>query len=119
MLRIDDILAAVLLSIIMLRRLETIGYRLEDNRHLPAGAFEYWKKAALRAYNVGALACTLKVAVNLAWLRLAGSSPTLLRIGGLVVFVAWVGALMWTWRQTTEARAQRIQLGIRARGEPA
>lgn len=117
MLGIDDIIAAVLLSLIMLRRLETLAYRQEDNSHVAPDDFNRWRRAALRAHNVGAWACFGKVLASQGWLWLVHRPGPLLAVGGLSITVAWVAVLVWAWRQTTEATVLRQELGIRPRGK--
>lgn len=119
MIRIDDILAALILSLFMFRRLEVLTLRAEDNPHLPAEKVEAWRQFILRAYNVGAVACALKVALNLGWYFASqGLHPLVIMGGGLSVFAGWVIALVWCWRRTTEANAVRIELQIQRRPPP-
>jgi hypothetical protein len=118
---IDDIVAAILLSFIMLRRLELKSARADRNPHLPSDVFESWRKLLLGAYHQGAVACAMKVALSLGWqwlvLRYQVGDPWY-RIVPATVFVAWVIALLSAWRRVSEARTQqeRLQIVVRAPG---
>lgn len=118
--RIDDILAAVLLSLIMFRRLEVLTTAPEDNPHVAGEAFTAWRKRALFAHNLAATACIAKVALSVAWFYVFAQNAMALRLGGLIIFVAWIAALVFAWRRATEARALRARLGIanRSRNKP-
>jgi hypothetical protein len=112
---IDDIAAAILLSFIMLRRLEAKTARVDLNPHVPNEAFESWRKLLLAAYDVGAAACALKVVASLGWqwlaLRIQVGEPWF-RLVPAAVFVAWVIALLSVWRRVSDARSQQERLGI-------
>ncbi len=116
MLRIDDILAALLLSLAMMRRLGVLGTLAEHNPTVRIADFESWKRAALSAYNLAALACFAKVVLSVAWFWFVRDS-TLLRVGGFAIFAVWVLALVIAWYRATEARALRARLGISDRRE--
>jgi hypothetical protein len=115
--RIDDILAALILALCMMRRLEVFGILPEQNSHVPEVNFQSWRKAQLGAYHLCALACLLKLVLSLLWLWLAPPAPWL-QVGGLSFFVLWIGALTYAWHLSTEARAVRNQLGIQGRTRP-
>ncbi len=114
MFRIDDILAALLLALCMMRRLEVLAASHEENRHVSERQFEQWRELALSGYHLCAFACLGKVALSLGWLLAAPPQPWL-QIGGLSIFVAWVVALVIAWRRTTEAGALRRDLRIETR----
>lgn len=118
MIRIDDILAALLLSLFMFRRLEVLTVRVEDNTHLPPERLEAWRKLALHCYTVGAVVCAAKVVLSLGWFWLFVSKPSFLIWGGLAIFAGWVIGLVWCWRQATEANALRVELQIQRRPPP-
>lgn len=111
---VDDILAALILSLIMFRRLEVLSVQASNNPGVSAEDFAKWRTLALSGYNLSAVACVSKVVLNIAWFWLLRdtASPWLLRMGGLSFFIAWVVALVVAWRRTTEARVLRQQLGI-------
>jgi hypothetical protein len=110
--KIDDIIAALLLSMAMFRRLETVATRPEDNRHVPAASFQQWKQMALRGYLLVAAACALKVAGSAAWFFAFKNVEGVLQVGGLVLFVGWIAAVVYGWHQLTEARALKRQFNI-------
>lgn len=118
MIRIDDILAALILSLFMFRRLEVLTIQVEDNPHLDPEKLASWKTFTLTGYAVGAIACGAKVVLSLGWFWFFKTQPLALMIGGLTIFAGWVVALMWTWRRSTEANAVRAELQIQRRPPP-
>lgn len=118
MIRIDDILAALILSLFMFRRLEVLTIRLEDNTHLAPAKLEAWRRFTLTGYTLGAAFCAAKVLLSLGWFWLFQARPGWLVTGGLVIFSGWVIGLVWCWRRTTEANAIRVQLQIQRRPLP-
>jgi hypothetical protein len=120
--QIDDILAAVILSLAMMRRLEVRTTSREDNPQLPAERFDEWRRMALRGYSIVAIACFVKVALNTASYALAVHqriAPPWPQISGGVLFAAWLGALVWAWKIATDARVLRLSSGILLRREVA
>lgn len=114
---IDNVVAALISSLAMMRRLEVLGVQRGDNPHVPDAEFDAWKRMALRAYNTTALAGVFKVVLSLLWLQLFSAVSGLLQVGGMVFFIAWIIAIVWAWRQSSEARAMRNRLRIeRAKG---
>lgn len=115
---VDDILAALILSLIMMRRLETLSVQASNNLAVAPEDLAKWKALALSGYNLGALACLAKVVLNITWFWLWRSyeNPWPLRLGGMAFFVGWIVALVVAWRRTTEARGLRQRLGIQSRG---
>jgi hypothetical protein len=113
---IDNIIAALILSLAMMRRLEVISVERADNPQASDADFARWRTMALRAYNFVALVSLVKVIGSYGWFWLFQGVDRVLQIGGLVIFVAWAGSLVWAWRQATEARALRDRLGIKRRG---
>ena len=111
MVRIDDILAALLMSLAMMRRLGVLGTLQEHNPGVRVADFERWKAMALGAYNLTALACLAKVALSMAWFWVMREGA-MLRIGGFLIFGVWVLAMVIAWYRATEAGALRAQLGI-------
>jgi hypothetical protein len=114
---VDDILAALILSLIMMRRLETLSVQPSNNPGVSPENFAKWRRLALSGYNLGAIACVAKVVLNLGWFWLlrGSQSPWPLRLGGLSFFLGWIIALVVAWRRTTEARGLRQQFGIQSR----
>lgn len=118
MIRIDDILAALILSLFMYRRLEVLTIRSEDNPHVPPQKLEAWRRFALTGYTIGASVCAAKVVLSLGWFWMFQSRPGWLMVGGISFFAFWVIGLVWCWRRTTEANAVRVELQIQRRPPP-
>lgn len=119
MIRIDDIFAALFLSLIMFRRLEVLTIHADDNPHVPPAQFAAWRAMALKGYRVGAIACAAKVVLNQGWFHLfKDGSAVVLAVGGFLIFAGWVVTLVWAWRRTTEANAIRVELQIQRRPPP-
>lgn len=112
MFQIDDIIAALLMSLAMFRRLETLGIRREQNMHVSEEQFRTWQKGALSSYTALAMACAVKVTCSAGLLLAFRPYPNVLRFGGMTLFVLWVVVIIMTWRRLTEFSAQRRELGI-------
>ncbi len=67
---VDDILAALIMSLIMLRRLETLAVQQSNNPGVSPENFAKWRALALSGYNLGAIACLAKVVLNIGWFLL-------------------------------------------------
>lgn len=113
--KIDDVLAALILSLAMMRRIEVRTAKAERYPEVPVESFEAWRRRALRAYDLVAAASLLKVALNVGWYSLA----TKLRVGtpwlqlpGLLIFLGWIIAMVVAWKLGTDARHERLRLGI-------
>ena len=117
MVKIDDVFAALLLSLIMYRRLEVLSVREEDNRRVAPENVQKWRVTALSGYNLGAVACVLKVLLSVGWFWFSAGNVRLQVIGGLSIFIGWIAAMVVAWRRTTEANAMRRQFGILGRRE--
>lgn len=117
--QIDDILAAVILSLAMLRRLDVRTAQRPEG--LAEAEFQGWRSLALRAYDQVAIASGGKVMLSLGWyalgLRLGVPAPWF-QLGGFLVFLAWALALVWAWKIATDARSLRLKLGIQLRRRP-
>lgn len=122
MIKIDDILAAVVLTLVMLRRLEAKTARPEQNPHVSPENFQRWRALALRAFDRAALASAAKVLLSLGWYSAAvalGVGAPWFQLVGLAVFIGWLVNLVWAWKIGTDARHLRLQLGIQLRRAPA
>lgn len=116
--KIDDILAALILSLVMMRRLEVRTATHAQNPAVPPERFEEWRSLALRAYAMISVACAAKVALSLGWYAVALKlrvAPPWFQLGGLLVFLGWAITLVWAWKIATDARYLRLQLGIQLR----
>jgi hypothetical protein len=113
--QVDDVLAALIMTLAMVRRLDVRTARAGENRTVNDAEFQRWRSLALRAYNQIALASAAKVVLSVGWFALGlklGVPAPWFQLGGFVVFLAWVLALIWAWKIATDARYLRIQLGI-------
>ncbi len=113
--QIDDILAALILSLAMLRRLDVRNSQPGAHRAVSESDFQRWRSLALRAYNQIAVASAAKVVLSVGWfavgLKLGVPAPWF-QLGGFVVFLGWALVLVWAWKIATDARHLRLQLGI-------
>jgi hypothetical protein len=114
----DDVIAALILSLVMFRRLESMSIRREDNQHVSDADFATWRAGTVSSYNRIALACVLKIAASVGWFQLFQNTNGVLQIGGLTIFVVWVVTVVMAWRPLTEASAMRKRLGIGHPQEP-
>jgi hypothetical protein len=112
MFRVDDIVAAALLSIVMFRRIEIVGLREADYPAVRAADFHAWRQLTLRAYWLGAGACLFKIVASQLWLAAFGKQQLPLSIGGFAIFSIWLVCVVVAWRQSTQARVLRGTLGI-------
>lgn len=113
--QIDDILAALILSLAMLRRLDIRNSQPSEGRAVAEADFQRWRALALRAYNQIALASAAKVVLSVGWFALGlklGVQAPWFQLGGFVVFLGWALVLVWAWKIATDARHLRLQLGI-------
>jgi hypothetical protein len=119
--RIDDILAALFLSLAMLRRLEVKRASRDAFPGVSEQDFARWRALAMRAYNQSAAASLLKVVLSFAWFKLAAPFvPTpFFQLVGLLIFMGWVIGLVSAWRISTDAHQLRRQLGIDLRRRSA
>jgi hypothetical protein len=117
-LRVDDLLAALILSLVMMRRIEVKTTRAEDNPGVPAEKFADWRRRALRAYDWVAWSSLAKIICSVSWLiiavRLSVGAPWL-QLGGFAVFLGWLLSLVWAWKAATDAAHLRRELGIQLR----
>lgn len=113
--QVDDILAALIVSLAMLRRLEVRTAQAAANPGVVESEFRRWQALALRAYNQVAAASAGKVALSLGWYalgtRLVVPAPWF-QLVGFAVFLAWALLMVWAWKIGTDARVLRLQLGI-------
>ena len=112
-LRVDDIFAALIVSLVMLRRIEVKAATAEQNPQVPVASFDRWRALALRAYDRVAVASVLKVVASGLWYVTA---PPLgmpwFQLGGLLIFLGWLASLIAGWKTGTSAGVLRRQLGI-------
>jgi hypothetical protein len=111
----DDILAALIVSLAMLRRLEVRSAQAAAHPAVSEADFRRWQALALRAFNQVAAASAGKVVLSLGWytfgLRLGVREPWF-QVVGFIVFLSWALLMVWAWKIGTDARVLRLQLGI-------
>jgi hypothetical protein len=118
LIRVDDIFAALIVSLVMLRRLEVKNTLAEHNPAVPKERFDHWRAKALRAYSWVAGASALKVVVNVGWYfggMWLGVPTPWFQLVGLLVFMTWLLSMVWAWKVATDAGVLRRQLGIQLR----
>ena len=112
-LRVDDIFAALIVFLAMLRRIEVKAAVAAQNPDVPVASFDQWRSLALRAYDRVALASLVKVVASGLWYVTA---PPLgvpwFQLGGLLIFLGWLASLVAGWKTGIRAGALRRQLGI-------
>lgn len=118
MIKADDILAALIVSLAMLRRLDVRTAQAAAHPTVSLADFQRWQALALRAYNQVAAASAAKVVLSLGWFALGtrlGVPTPWFQLVGFVVFLAWALLMVWAWKIGTDARVLRLQLGIEPR----
>lgn len=114
---IDDFVAAVLMTLAMMRRLEVLTVSKDNNGHVREADFDNWRKLALSGYNQAAAASAIKVLLSFGWFYFAFPNQSMLVIGGITIIIVYIFAMVNAWRRTTEAAALRKDLHILRRGE--
>ena len=115
MIGIDDILAALIMSLSMLRRLEA---KSAPNEGVDPVAFRSWQSQALSIYGKVAGMCLAKIVASQGWLSLAmatGVGGPWLQLGGAGIFMLWAVAMVLCWRRSTDVHHLRLALGIALR----
>lgn len=110
----DDILAAAILALTMVRRLGPKVARAEDFPAIPPEVFEQWRRKLLSAYELAAWSCLLKIVLNQSWaaLTMKRFSPPVVAMGGLLIFLAWIVTVVAAWKRVTDAKADQKEMGI-------
>jgi hypothetical protein len=117
-LRVDDILAALILSLVMMRRIEVKTTRAEHNPGVPPEKFADWRARSLRAYAWVGWSSFAKIIGSVGWYIGAvplGIGAPWFQIGGMLIFLGWLLSLVWAWRAATDTAHLRRQLGIQLR----
>ncbi|HEX4478954.1 MAG TPA: hypothetical protein VH142_27915 [Polyangiaceae bacterium] len=109
-----DILALVIMMIFSLQRLEIKSTEGRAFPAVPLPAFERWRDLAVRAKNIAIVACILKFVLNWSWFFGFRSrvAPGVLRAGGLIMFLSWIGVLSYSLWLSSTARNQSRRFGI-------
>lgn len=111
-----DVITLVLGIWLTIRKLDVRRREPADHPEVPAADFERWKRLALGAYNLGSLGCFAKLFFDYL-LQLgaprAGVPWGVIRVAGLVLFLAWVLLLITVWVQAARARKLQDSLGLK------
>lgn len=117
-------LFALVFGILLTMRKLDVSHRLaEQFPHVPSADFEGWKAQAMGAYGFGVWACFLKLVVDFVgkylFFRFQPSREVGLVIG-IGIDVAWIVAMIVTYRRIRAAHVVAGRLGIEtpARAEP-
>jgi hypothetical protein len=116
--RVDDIFAALILSLVMMRRIEVKTTGTEHNPGVPPEKFADWRARSLRAHDWVAWSSLAKIVGSVGWYLGAvqfGIGAPWFQLGGMFVFLGWLLSLVWAWRAATDAAHLRRQLGIQLR----
>lgn len=114
-LRVDDIFAALILSLVMMRRIEVKTTRAEHNPGVPPEKFADWRARSLRVHDWVAWSSFAKIIGSVGWYVGAvqlGIGVPWFQLGGVLVFLGWLLSLVWAWRAATDAAQLRRRLGI-------
>ena len=109
-----DVIAALLLMLALMRRLEIKSVNQADFPHVTSDDFQHWRRVALRPHRIAALACLGKIAFGQAWLALLfGRVPHVATFAfNFAVVAAWIITLVLCWKWTSDARGLRERLGL-------
>jgi len=116
--RVDDIFAALILSLVMMRRIEVKTTQAEHNPDVPPEKFADWRARSLRAHDWVAWSSLGKIVGSVGWYLGAmqfGVGAPWFQLGGMLIFLGWLLSLVWAWRAATETAQLRRQLGIQLR----
>ena len=115
-----DILALVLMGLFAMRRINIRGTDPAAFPQVPIGAFEAWRARADRAKSIAIHICFAKFALNSLWFFVIGRRviPPVLATGGWLIFLGWVGGMMYAWWLASSAQNIADALGIVAGRRP-
>jgi hypothetical protein len=119
-----DILALILMGLFAMRRINIRGTDPRAFPQVPIGVFREWQARADRAKRIAINVCFVKFALNSLWFFVFGRHvilPVLATVGWLI-FLGWVGGMMYAWWLASSAASVASALGIiagtRLRGTP-
>jgi hypothetical protein len=109
-----DVLSVVIGVLFTFRKLDVRGREAAHFPQVDPGLFEEWKAAALRSYNLGASVCFAYVVLDC--LNHYGASRilpgTVIQLAGFLLFLGWVGLLVYAWVLAGRARGLQEKAGI-------
>jgi hypothetical protein len=106
---VDMVVALVIGIWLTIRKLDVRRREPQDYPNVDRDAFLRWKQTELGAYQLGSVACFLKIFADLVILMLL---PVGFRVAGLGVFLLWVAALILARVRAGAGRRMRDELGI-------
>lgn len=101
-----DIVTLIVGVFLTVRKLDVKRREAKDYPDVPVAAFEEWKAAALRAYNLGSFACFGRLFLDYV-LRygVARVVPwSVIQVSGGVLFFGWVGCMVYAFVLASRAR---------------
>lgn len=117
-----DVLALVLGIWLTIRKLDVRKREAAECPAVDPADFARWKQLSVATYNLGSVGCFGKLVLDYAWQLLGprlGIPWGVIRVGGLLLFLAWVAVLVWVWVQSARARKLSERLHIRFPPRPA
>ncbi|MEB2311163.1 MAG: hypothetical protein OZ921_08700 [Sorangiineae bacterium] len=83
---------------------------------VPEGDFEYWKSLEMSGWNLGAIACVLKIAADFAfryaYVERAQADWRIYGPIGFLIFASWIVAMVIAALRLRKGRIVRAALGI-------
>lgn len=117
-------LFAIIFGILLtLRKLDVAHRQPSQHPNVSAGDFEQWRTTAMSAYGLGVWACFLKIVADFVGRWAFGVfQPSLWggRVIGISLELAWVVAMIVTWRRISRAHRLAERIGVevpRGRGD--
>jgi hypothetical protein len=101
-----DIVTLIIGVFLTVRKLDVKRREASEHPHVDVAAFEEWKATALRAYNLGSLACFGRLFLDYV-LRfgVARVAPSIvIQVSGGTLFFLWVGCMVYTFVLSSRAR---------------
>lgn len=101
-----DIVTLIIGVFLTVRKLDVKRREAQDFPDVQSAAFEAWKAAALRAYNVGSFACFGRLFLDYV-LRygIARVVPWgVIQVGGGILFFGWVAFMVYAFVLSSRAR---------------
>jgi hypothetical protein len=116
-----DLIAAVVLMLAMLRRLEVKNIRLEEHPRVDGSVLGSWRERTLRMYRFTAMASASKVVLGQLWvvLLLTRVPRWLTIVSGFLIDGGWIACLVVGWMHATNLAAERASLGLAPRAAPS
>jgi hypothetical protein len=110
-----DLFAIIFGILLTLRKLDVAHRQPSEHQNVGKADFERWQTTAMAAYGLGVWACFLKIVLSFAGLYGLGAlqPPAAVRwTVGLGLDVAWIVALVVTWRRVSAAHRLAERVGV-------